>query len=217
MAVREPSAEPKRQTTVNVSKRVLSALLAAASIIVGAQVVATDGTAYACSCDDISFAEFYEAFPGDVLAAFVGAQTDRVVEDEFADAGAELLFEVDEVYAGEVATEYRVRTAAQSSACGIDLANAGTVGVVVFEFRGRPTVGLCGSVVPIDELAAVFGPATEPLVAPPDSQPTSPSATTAPSNERSDDSNGPARLALIGLLVVIVAAGIGFALRQRRS
>lgn len=130
----------------------------------GAAIVATPtGTALACSCAQMSLAEFDAEFGDLIVAAFVGTQTDRVVVDEQSDDGAVLTFDVARVYAGEVASRFEVRTAAQSSACGLDVTGHPDVALLATSFRGRPNVGLCGSLFPESEFAAVFGTPSSPI------------------------------------------------------
>ncbi len=179
------------------------------------------GTARACSCDELPLASYAD----EAIAAFVGRQTDRVVEDEFDENGAELTFHVAEVFFGDVSPELRVRTEADFDSCGVDFEDAGVVGILVFEFRGAPTVGACPAAVSHAELESVFGPSTAPTEPGGDASDANPSpASGAPSTELAGDatgasssqSNDVARAALIGLLLVILVAG-AVVVRHRRQ
>ncbi len=175
-----------------------------AVMLIGTTVVAAPaGPAHACSCDDQPLA----AYADEAIAAFVGRQTDRVVEDEFADNGAELTFAVDEVFLGDVPAEYRVRTAVDGDACGVDLAGEGSVGIVVFEFRGEPSVGACPATEPRAELVSVFGPGFAPL---------EPDAAVV-GDDLPSESNDAARATVIGLLLVVLTSGAVLAKRRRQQ
>ncbi len=116
-------------------------------------MVANAGTAHACSCILQELPEYADG----VSVAFVGHQLELVVQDYVGDNGAALLFRVDRVYKGEAGPLIEVRTHAQGSACGIDVGDQGTVGVVASQWRGDLSVNLCGSIVAMDELEEVFG------------------------------------------------------------
>jgi hypothetical protein len=205
-ALREPDPVAKRlpvvtHVGVTVRRRLVAGALA--SVIVLASVgLAGPATAYACSCADQPLAQHAD----EVVAAFVGVQIDRVVEDEFADDGVAVTFDVDRAYVGDVASPFTVRTNAQSSACGLDVANLGQVAVVAFGRRDDPRIGLCGSLRSVDELVRAFGRGFEPVVA----------STTIP-DDGSGGSNTAARLGLLGVLLAIVGAGGVYVVRQRRS
>ena len=116
-------------------------------------VVATAGTAHACSCAVRELSEYAD----DISVAFAGDQLERVVQDYVEDNGAALLFRVERVYKGEAGPLLEVRTHAQGPACGIDAGGQGTVGVGARHWRDDLSVDLCGSIVAIDELEEVFG------------------------------------------------------------
>lgn len=117
-------------------------------------VVATAGTAHACSCIERELADYADG----ISVAFAGDQLGRVVHDYFEDNGAALLFRVERVYKGEAGPRIEVRTHAQGDpACGIDVDGHGTVGVVAHEWRNELSVNLCGSIVAIAEMEEVFG------------------------------------------------------------
>lgn len=198
---REPVDESGRPTDMPVLRR-LAAITLIASVLCAVSV-ADGSTVGACGCDVPPLADYAD----DVVAAFVGVQTDRIVDDLIADDGATLTFDVEQVHAGDVTSPFTVRTPAQDSACGIDLAGRGMVAVVATDYRGEPIVGLCGSVVDVDELVAVFGPGASPS--------TVPSGTTAPPDE--SGSSWPARAGLGAILIGIVVAGTWFAIRARRG
>ena len=175
--------------------------LAVAALVVG---VAT-GTAHACSCEESTVGD-QAAY---TVAAFVGTQIARTVDDEFSEFGAELTFAVDEVMLGDVTETYRARTGPDSGVCGLDLERAGAVGVLVFELRDQLIVSLCGSTRQPEELVAFYGEATDPLPdpdAPPD----------AGSNDDDGGSGLAPRLGLIALLSIVVIAGGVVIVRQRR-
>jgi len=126
----------------------VSALLAGVMLLVGA------APALACSCSGAPLADYAD----EVTLAFSGTQVDRDVEDQVRENGAVLTFEVDQVFRGDVGSRIEVRTNAQGSACGLDLAGAGTTGLVTFDSDEFAEVHLCGSSVAIADLEAVFGP-----------------------------------------------------------
>lgn len=101
-----------------------------------------------------------------VAFAFEGTQVSRNVIDEVADNGAVLTFDVDLVYKGAVSETISVLTNAQGGACGVDYGRLGRVGVTVYEWRGEPSVNLCGSLVSVEELTAVFGDGAPPMPSP---------------------------------------------------
>ncbi len=182
------------------------ALLAAVSLAVTALAVGVaTGTAHACSCEESTVGD-HAAY---TVAAFVGTQIDRAVDDEFSEFGAELTFAVDRVMLGDLTETYRARTGPDSGACGLDLERAGAVGVLVFEVRDRLVVGQCGSERQPEELVAFYGEGVDPL---PD-----PDATADTGSNDDDGGSGPApRLGLIALLSIVVIAGGVVVVRQRR-
>lgn len=127
--------------------------LTIAALVVAVTVVATAGTAHACSCVERELAEYAD----DISVAFAGSQLERTVHSQVEDNGAALVFRVDRVYKGEAGPLIEVRTHAQGPACGIDMEGRGTVGVAAQEWRGDLNVHLCGSVVTASELQDVFG------------------------------------------------------------
>ena len=127
--------------------------LVSAAVLTAGTVVVNVGTAHACSCILRELPEYADG----VSVAFVGHQLELVVQDYVGDNGAALLFRVERVFKGEAGPLIEVRTHAQGSACGIDVGDQGTVGVVASQWRGDLSVNLCGSIVEIDELKAVFG------------------------------------------------------------
>ncbi|MCY4665825.1 MAG: hypothetical protein OXC00_14300 [Acidimicrobiaceae bacterium] len=127
--------------------------LVLAAVLTAGTMVASSGTAHACSCMLRELSEYADG----VSVAFAGHQLDRVVQDYVDDNGAALLFRVERVYKGEAGPLIEVRTHAQGPACGIDVGGQGSVGVVANEWRGDLSVNLCGSVVAIGELEEVFG------------------------------------------------------------
>lgn len=135
-----------------VGQRVCGGLTIVAMVAV-VMVVATAGTAHACSCVERELADYAD----DISVAFAGSQVERTVHSQVQDNGVALLFSVDRVYKGEVGPFIEVRTHAQDSACGIDMGGRGTVGVVAGEWRGDLNVNLCGSIVTVDSLESVFG------------------------------------------------------------
>lgn len=180
----------------------------------------------------MTLAEFVDEFPDAVVAAFAGRQVDRVVEDELADAGAILEFEVESVFIGDVGMMHEVRTHAQTSACGLDVVGSGTLGILVTDFGRGPSVDQCGSLWRVDDLTAEFGPGRTPTA---ESSTTStitttPTTTTVTTSttvivddskpDRSDDRGGDPsavkRAGLAVLLFAIGAAGVGLAWRGRR-
>lgn len=109
--------------------------------------------AEACSCLRFVLAERTD----EIEVAFVGEQTSYVVQDQVADRGAVLTFEVDEVYEGDLPTPVNVRTEAQSTACGVNYGGDGPVGVVAYRWKGRRTADSCTGPVTRAELRAVYG------------------------------------------------------------
>ena len=202
---------------IRISTGALVAVLLAVAV-----VAAPAGAVRACSCDDLPLA----AYADTAIAAFMGRQTGRVVEDEFAEYGAELTFDVEEVFLGDVSTELRVRTEADFDACGVDLDGAGVVGILVFEFRGESTVGACPAAVSRAELESVFGPSVSSIgsddgAADAASAPGPSTSSIGPDDDAgvadSSRSNNVARAALIGVLLVILVAGAVVARRRRQQ
>lgn len=183
--------------------RALGAAVCLAVTALGVGVAA--GTAHACSCEESTVGDHAEY----TVAAFVGMQIDRTVDDEFSEIGAELTFDVDRVMLGDVTETYQARTGPDSGVCGLDLGRVGQVGLLVFELRDRLIVTQCGSVRQPEELVAFYGEGVDPL---PD--PSAPPATVSPVD---DDGSGPAaRIGLIALLSIVVIAGGVVIVRQRR-
>lgn len=146
-----PIADRYRRVPM-IGKRLCGGLTMAA-IVAAVTVMATAGTAQACSCVERELADYADS----ISVAFVGSQIERTVHSEVEDNGVALVFSVDRVYTGEAGPLIEVRTHAQESACGIDLGGQGTVGVAAGEWEGDLHVGLCGSVVPVGALEDVFG------------------------------------------------------------
>lgn len=155
------------------------------------------GTAHACSCADVSLDDYAD----ELVVAFVGTQVDRSVDDMSSEIGAALTFDVDRVFLGEATTPFTVRTAAQDSACGVDLAGAGPVAVTARRFDGELHVGLCERPT-VDDLVAAFGPGVEP-------EPTPPA-------DGSWGSDAAARAVLVVLLAAVIVAG-GTVIARRRT
>lgn len=167
--------------------------------------------ALACTCLETTLAEFVAQYPEAIVAAFTGTQTDRVVEDELADGGAVLTFDVDTVYAGDVGASIEVRTHAQSSACGLDFDGFGLVSLTATDFGGGPGVNLCSSRWPAAELEAQYGPGREPADVPPGSPPTQTGPIAGP-----DAEDGPRLLTRVGLgVVLLVVAGAALVVVRR--
>lgn len=132
----------------------LFALLAAATISV---LVATPGSAHACSCigSPLSY------YAHEITHAFVGTQVSRDTYDEvvsdFPLRRAAMVLEVELVYKGEVGPRIEIHSNADGPACGIDFGYYPGAGVVAFERDGRLWAGACTNPVGIDELEEVFG------------------------------------------------------------
>ena len=98
------------------SRRYLPGLLASLLLALGG-LLAGGSSAYACSC----------VYPPDAPELVEMADvvfSGRVVEDRVVGRSRFLTFEVDRVYKGDAAARQRVRTSAQSSACGLALDDA---------------------------------------------------------------------------------------------
>lgn len=134
-------------------------LLLAVPLLVAVIIVGAPSPASACSCAGEPLADRANL----VAIAFSGRQTSRTVDDPVAVNGATLTFDVDTVYKGDVAETVAVRTPAQSSACGMDYGNIDQAAVVAHLWKGEAMVDLCGSMVTIDEMQAVFGPGVAPI------------------------------------------------------
>lgn len=189
---------------------VRSGLLVALAVVLGAIVGVGPSArkAFACSCAESTLSEFVDQNPEAAVAAFAGRQVSRVVEDEQVDDGAVLTFAVETVYLGDVGTMVEVRTHAQGSACGLDVSGVTPVGILVTDFGRGPSVDLCTSRWPVDELAAEFGPGSEPTNAP--------STTLGSSGAADGGSWDSARFGLGALLLAIVATGVALVWRRRR-
>jgi len=181
---------------LDIQRRIVRCFRAPTSVLVAALIAVTvvsapADPAHACSCDDQPLV----AYADEAIAAFVGRQIDRDVQDE----SAELTFDVEEVFLGEVPAAFRVRTAADGDACGVDLDGFGSVGVVAFGSLEAPTVGACPMTVPRGQLESVFGSGTAP-----------------PTDDVTTTSNTAARATLIGLLLVVLVAGAVLVHHRRR-
>nr|WP_294694328.1 hypothetical protein [uncultured Friedmanniella sp.] len=129
--------------------------LVAAVLLALAALVAGGSPASACSC----------VYPADAQVLVDQADvvfTGRVVQDRVVGRSRFLTFDVDLVYKGNVAARQRLRTNAQSSACGLSLV-AGPERYVV---HGRGTAasltsGLCDGTRPGDRVVGL-GPGQAP-------------------------------------------------------
>jgi hypothetical protein len=156
-------------------------------------LVALPAPAHACSC-----AEFVlDDAASEIGLAFVGTQTDYEVDDEFADDGAVLTFDVERVYVGEATETTVVNTPAQSSACGVNFGNGNRVAVVSWGDTG--VVGLCTSSVVEADLERVYGEGRAP---------------TADAAEPLDAGVSNTRYAVIGGVLVFASLGVVFGLRR---
>ncbi len=117
--------------------------------------------AYACSCIETTLEEQAD----ELDFAFVGHQIGREQIDEMSDNGVRLVFEVDSVYKGDIATPFEVFTSAQSSACGVSFGDNAQTGVVAHTYEGKPLAGLCSQLMDTSEaqMKAVFGVGAVPV------------------------------------------------------
>lgn len=172
---------------------VRTSLLIAATI---GWLIALPAPAYACSCAEFILDDAAE----EIGLAFVGTQTAYDVEDEFADDGASLTFDVERVYVGEAAKTTGVNTPAQSSACGVNFGNGNRVAVVSWGDTG--VVGLCTSSVAEADLQRVYGEGRAP---------------TADTAVPLDAGVSNTRYAVIGGVLVLASLGVVFGLRAAAS
>ena len=134
------------------------------SLVLGGALLATPGTARACSCEDTPLSEYAD----EVAVAFMGRQVGRTVpppDSEGFVSSADpttLVFEVERVYKGRVGPRITVHTVRFSESCGVDLRGRGSVGVVAFDIKGELRVNSCTSPVDATELLEVFGVGSPP-------------------------------------------------------
>jgi hypothetical protein len=148
--------------------RSLTTLLLAALVSGGGLVVASP--AAACSCAEATLAQHF----ADADAVFTGSLVSRDVRrlDPWTQSSGDpalLVFDVETVFKGDVHEHQGIVSAADSSACGLDV--SGDTAYVVFASRGEGPAegqyraGLCNGTVPVGaavtgELEELAGPAT---------------------------------------------------------
>ena len=117
-------------------------------------LLAGGSPAYACSC-------VYPADAPELVDLADVVFSGRVVEDRVVARSRFLTFDVDRVYKGEVADRQRVRTSAQSSACGLSLEGADRFVVHGRGSAANLTSSLCDGTRPADAVTGL-GPGRAP-------------------------------------------------------
>ncbi len=143
------------------SSRFRQVLLVA--LVIASMIVLTPGSAHACSCIQTSLANEADSLD----YAFTGRLVDRMVNDNIADNGVRLVFEVERAYKGDVTTPFVAFTHAQESACGASFSLGNSVAVVAREWNGVVNTNFCDQVMNVGEagLIAQFGEGVPPAVA----------------------------------------------------
>lgn len=135
------------------ARRWLRGLVAAVLLVLGGLVVGAPA-AYACSCA-------YPPDSPDLVDMADVVFTGRVVGDRVVGSSRFLSFDVERVYKGDAAARQRVRTHAQSSACGLSLDGTDRYVLHGSGTAADLTASLCGGSRPGDRVVGL-GPGRPP-------------------------------------------------------